>query len=116
MGGIVILSLDPLVVTDPTTRYYALMETISILMINYEDVRAGTENPGRYRDTDANIFLLLVHHFTGIMRKEPIGFIRPVISGGLYKYGEIVSRHLRYIISDNATRPQVSMFSVLHIP
>ena len=94
LSGMFSLSMHPWIVIF-LTWYATILSTLYILLIKYGDSRSGTANPSRLRDIHPNRLLLLGHHVPGIRRQEPLSFLGPVISGGLYKTGELISRYLR---------------------
>ena len=89
----VILSLHPLIVIF-LTWYDAILYTIDVLLLKYEDDISGTVNTGCLRETHPNLFLFQGHHVPGIRSQEPLAFCSPIISAGLYKMVEAISRIL----------------------
>ena len=81
------------------------MVTPDVLLLKSGYARAGTANPVIFGDMNPNILLLLSHYFPGIVWKENIAFLRPIISGGLDKSDELVSRYLWKVLSDNIIVP-----------
>ena len=98
------------------TWYSPIISTIYILLLKYGGARSSTANPICIRYIHPNLPLLLGHHVPGIGRQEPLVFFGATVSGGLYKAGELISRHLLYILSENLISPWEAIFKVLHIP
>ena len=72
-----------------------ILYTFAINLLKCGYSRAVTVNYVRLREIHPDLLLLLGHNFLVILSQEPLAFLGPVFSDGLYQAGEIFSRHLR---------------------